>query len=381
MRKFIPVIMLFVCHSVYGAELTNKSSAYLQNVADAWATVIGGGTTGGEIARLINNAGAISPARYRELISIIGYNDSALTIFNTDHHIDMAYNVISNPMQARRPVCRPNTPQCRENRPRVYIGANGFAAMDDYDSHANGDFKTRGGGANLYAKTYITDGISLGLGYTYSESDTHDSDIYADAKTNSIMLFSEYLAPVGIFINAGAMIGKTSWSTDKTVAGIINNGEYNTDFISGQILSGIDISRKNVSITPYIGARYMRIASDKHIDAAAQAFKKWWFNTLSGSAAVNIKFKFNLYNTLIQPSAFVGGSYDAISHGTDNIGVEVISGKTYTVPLESPERLKISGGIGIDVRHGSFMAGLHYKMDARDNYMSHSGILNLKIAF
>lgn len=389
MKNILRFVMLLFCFQFYGAQTAfgtvlarqSGTSGYLTAAANAWATVIGGVGPGGEIASYINRMHDTDMVKYLDAITIIAYNDTALGLFETNQHLDRAFSAVSTPLSARRGRCVPNLGMCPGDVQTLVIDGQVFASFSDFDSHHNGDFKTRNTGVSIRAKGYVADGWTFGVAYTRTMTDTRDNRVYTDATSNSITLFSQYLGKHGLFINSGINGGHTTWNADKTMAGIVNNSAYDTEFFAGQINAGIQLSRGRFSLAPQVGARYAYVSSDRRIDGAAQEFDKWWHNTLTAMAGVDGGFDFIGDDFVIRPTVKIGGSYDAISHGTDAVGVRVVSGHTYAVPIEVPHRAALNSGIGLNVYGASFMVGVNYQLDVRSDYVSHTAMANVKIAF
>ena len=382
MKIFYPIVMtLLFCFGSHAAQTTHLSEQYLHGVSNAWASVIGGVGSGAEIARHINDADISDRVAYENFVRIIGFNDTALTIYETTSHLDGALAVIDKPMTARRSACVFDVPGCANIRRTLELEAEGFATYADYDSAANGDFTTGGMGISVRARGFVTDGAAFGIEYTHSKTDTRHDIVDTDATGNSITMFAQYLSRAGLFLNVGLNGGHISWKNDKTIAGVANDDAHETDFYAGQITTGVQMTHSRISITPHVSARYAHMKTDRHIDPAAQEFDKWWHNTLSVSGGVRAGFDFFVSDFLVRPTISGGVAYDIISHGTDDVSVRVLSGQTYDIPTERPARTALNAGAGIGVYGAAFAVTLDYRMDARSDYMAHIGMLNLKIAF
>lgn len=380
-KVYLIVMMLLFCFNSHAAQTTHLSEQYLRDVGNAWASVLGGVGPGAQIARHMNEASTDNRAAYENFVRIIGFNDTALTIYETTTHLDRAFSVIDKPMTARRTACVFDVPGCATMRRTLELDAEGFATYADYDSDANGDFTTGGMGISVRARGFVTDGAAFGIEYTHSKTDTRHDIVDTDAAGNSITMFAQYLSRAGLFLNVGLNGGHISWKDDKTIAGVANNDAHETDFYAGQITTGVQMTHSRISITPHVSARYAHMKTDRHIDPAAQEFDKWWHNTLSVSGGVRAGFDFFVSDFLVRPTISGGAGYDIISHGTDDVSVRVLSGQTYDIPTERPARTALNAGAGIGVYGAAFAATLDYRMDARSDYMAHTGMLNLKIAF
>lgn len=375
------VLFLFNLSSAQAASLVS-GAPYLDATADAWANVLQTFGPSGAIAYELNTAHTSDLASFRKMISSLAYNTSALTLYNAFHHIDVGLTPVGAPLSSRRHACTHNLPDCRHDTRMLDIMISGIGTYAQWDTDKNNtEFKTRTTGTHVRASGYLTDGLSVGVAYTRTETNTRRTPIYADATTDSLTLFSEYLGTSGLFINMGVNGGRINWANDKSIAGIENSAAYDADFIAGQITSGIQLSRGRIGITPQIGVRYVRLSSDKHIDSAAQEFQKWWYNTLTTRAQMLIDFDFIGDWYIMRPSMALGVGYDALTHGTDAISVRVISGQTYNIPIDTPHRTALNGALGIDFLANDFSIGLDYRLDIRSDYIAHTGALNIKITF
>ncbi len=370
MKKYLLfVATVFLGHGAYAADTALWGPGYLNQVANAWASIITQTGPSAVYAARIQDARNTNLAQFYELISIIGNNDTAITLFETNRHIDTAMTPVATPMRPRFET------------QRFLVDAAVFGATNDYDSNENANFKTNTTGVAVSAQIYLADSTQIGVEYTRSMTDTKDDKVYTDAVTNSLTLFAQYHARPGWFLNGAANIGKTRWANDKTIAGVKDSGDYDTEFLAGQISGGIQLSRGPIVITPQIGARYTYVRSDRHIDGAAQSFEKWFFNTLAARAGVEFAYDFVGPDFRLRPMVRIGGGYDALRHGSDFVRVHVLSGQYYDTPIDAPSRFALDTGVGLRFYGPMFSAGLEYRLDLRQDYINHNGWLTLKIAF
>lgn len=380
MKKIYIFAMLVFNVAAHGATtplgdaiaMHQTAPKYLISAADAWDSVIGTPMRGGAIATrmsALNNNN--ENARLYDVMSILAYNHTAMTIYQTHRHLDAAYDIIDGPLVARR----------GGNFQNFIVNARGIGATDKFEHGKNDDFEMRTGGAGASAYAYITDGFTFGVGYTYAKSKSHDMPLRVDADSNIITLFSKYLNDGGWYMNTALAAGQTQWDMDKTVAGVANNTAFNTDFYSGQVKTGVAINRGRLYLTPEIGVRYTRMTSEKHVDAAAQDFKKWWHNTLAADAGARIGFNFITGGAFIRPSLHAGAGYDIINHGTDRVYTRLITGQTYDMPVHSPERTELRAGGGLMIYGAKIAFDANYTLHYRNDYTAHDVRASLKVAF
>lgn len=113
----------------------------------------------------------------------------------------------------------------------------------------------------------------------------------------------------------------------------------------------------------------------------AQAFDDWWYNTLTTSGGVDFSFDFTGNDFIVRPTFSLGGGYDVISNGTDNIHVQLIDNQFYDIPVDAPRRAMFYGGLNIELINNYFNVALDYKLNIRSGYTAHTIMANIKIAF
>ncbi len=385
MKNIIMLFSVFFCFSAVAAPNKNDIFAampdYLIDTARAWGGIYSEFGPSAEISSYIDRVQNTDVARYLNAISILGFNNTAMALFETIHHIDAAFDILNSPMDARRGLCVANFAACDNSPDKIAINGRVFGNFAGYNSDLNGDFNTSTTGFAVNVHGYVTDGLMLGVSYARTMTDTHDTRIYSDATGNSLTAFVKYLARSGFFVNFGANMGGTGWDVDKNIYGTKNDGTYDTDFYSAQMNAGIRITRGRISMIPMASVRYWRASADKYIDDAGQSFGKWWYNTLNASVGANIGFDFSGSDFIIRPSIYLGGGYDLISNGTDNIHVQLVGPQSYNIPVEAPHRALFRGKIGIELINNYFNTELNYALDMRSGYVAHTIMANAKVMF
>ncbi|MBD5401065.1 autotransporter outer membrane beta-barrel domain-containing protein [bacterium] len=351
---------------------TRSAPRYLIDAADAWNSIIGQPMRGGTIASRMSamNDGA-QTARLYDVMSILAYNFTPMTIYQTNMHLNAAYSDMDIPLATRRMGAKQN----------FILDAHGFGATDKYEHGKNDDFEMHTGGAGARAYAYVTNGLTFGVGYSYAKSKSHDMALRADATSNIVSLFSKYLGQSGMYMNMALAAGQTRWDLDKTVVGVGDKTSFDTNFYSGQATAGIKLNRGRMFLTPSIGTRYTYMNTEKHIDAAAQDFKKWWYNTLAANADARVGFEFTMSAVTFTPSLHIGAGYDIIHSGTNNVKTRLVTGDTYYMPVHAPGRGEINGGGGIGIYGGRYGLDAIYTMHKRSDYTAHTMHGGVKIAF
>lgn len=382
MISSVPALAEYTPTTPYGTTMKNLGSAnYLIGAADAWASVVPGWGANGLLTSGLAASHVADIPLFKSTISLIAYNDSALTIFEINKQIENGFLAISNPLSARRTDCVWSDGRCDVVAKSLIIDIYAFGGFSKYDSDDNAAFETMRASAALSAKIYLTDGFVLGAGFGTSWAETDDTRAYADIYGSSFTLFAQYLSRDGFFINGGAMIGQNTWDSEKSIASISNTTDYYTNFYSGQISTGVKMEGHSLFFTPQLGARYAWMKTLAHTDRVLQQYDAWDYGVLTGMAEMRFGANIVSGDIAFRPSVLVGGGYDIITDGDDTIGVTLINNSVYEMPVETPDPWEFNAGVGFGIRGGMFEINLDYILDWRQNFMAHTGMLNLKLMF
>lgn len=386
MKNILYAFLLLFCWGAYAAPTSNDYSnlfgaaKYLGDAAVAWGNVISGFGLGGNVAAYVQDVRYDDIAAFTNAISVLGFNNTTMALYETNNHLDRVFSVVSMPLIGRRDGCVAGRLSCDNSRTLVLDGQV-FGSFANYDSNENAEFNTRNTGVSINAKMFVADGLLFGASYTRTMTDTHDNRVYTDATGNSITLFGEYLSQSGFFINMGLNAGHISWAADKLIALIADSSVYDTDFFAGQLNSGMRILRGRISIIPQISMRYTHIMTDNYIDSVAQEFSDWRYDTMTAMAGIDVGYDFVGSDFVVRPAIHIGGGYDVISDGTDNINVRLVGNQSYNIPINAPARSAFNGALGVMFYSPYFNAGINYNLDIRSGYMAHTIGAMLKIGF
>lgn len=385
MKNILTISMLLFCCDATAATVSNSVFVgmpdYLLDTAKAWSGIFSDFGPGADIANYINSVQTSDVSQYLNAISVLGFNSTAMALYEINDHVDQAFNVINQPLVARRDSCTDNLPYCNYGRRSVVVDGKIFGSFSDYSGGNNGDFKTKNTGFSVNAKSFFSNGWLFGVEYTRSMTDTQDTKVYSDATGNSITIFSQYLADTGLFMNFGLNAGHTSWNIDKTIFNITDGGTYDTYFYAGQMNLGIRMLRGQFSMVPKIKIKYLLVTADKYIDDVVQEFGDWWYNMMETSAGIDLSFDFIGSDFVVRPTLHLGGGYDIISHGSDELHVQLIDNQFYNIPVEAPEKAHLKAGLGLNFYNEYFTAGIEYLFNMRKDYMNNIIMAKLKIAF
>jgi outer membrane autotransporter protein len=314
-------------------------------------------------------------ATFQDIVSVLAYNESPLTVFTARRHLDSAFSVISHPLASRADAPR--------GRAGALIIRGGFQySASEFESDQNGGFKSSGTGMDVSAKGYLAPGWSVGVGYAGTNADIDDKRIYAKGKSDSITAFIEYLSRGGMFANGGISIGRTNWASDKVIAGISDSADYDTGFWAAQLTAGMKFGNDSFFAVPQIGGRYMRISSEKHTDEVVQSFGEWGYDSLDAIANLRLGTKFASSDGVsFVPGLTLGGSCGLTGNSDDFIHATLANGSGYDIPVETGARAALIAGVGLTAAASSFAAEAGWNLNYGQNYVAHTGFAKLKLMF
>ena len=310
------------------------------------------------------------------------YNNSALTIFDAIGHVEAALIDFTYPLDSRQTNCGWQDKECRIFKQTLIIEGKTFGGIAHFTSDKNTGFDATRMGLGTGIKGYINPNLTVGGRFTRSLTDTRDDRTYSNVATNSLTAFAEYLAANDFFVNTGVGVGHAKWSGDRIVNGLVYNPlNYDTEIFTAQATTGTTLKYKSLFATPHAGVRYLYVYSEKHDDAAGQQFDRWSNGMLTGMAGVRLGAEFIRYDFTIRPGLFAAAGYDAISNGADTIRTDLNDGTYYYTPIDIPPPFAFNTGAGISVTGSSFVLNFDYRLDSRNNFLSHTLMLNFKVGF
>ena len=143
---------VYAAQNNYGDIVSSGFNApsYLVGAADAWGGVFGGVGDSGEVVARMKQLSNQNEGLFYDLVSMIAYNNSALTIFNTSAYVDFAR--MDNVLKF-----------ADKTESKFAISATPFALFDEYDSDKNSDFQSRILGGKISVAGRISDKFVVGF--------------------------------------------------------------------------------------------------------------------------------------------------------------------------------------------------------------------------
>lgn len=338
---------------------------YLDDAAAAWSTMLPVPAAQQPFATRL--AAAANPTSFMDMVSVLAYNPSALTIYEAQTHLDNSMSILHD------------APRPKDD----YFKLSGkfLGGWSSFDSKENGNFRTDrlGGAADISMR--IKQESAFVFGGAWTTSKINESTLQNRAQSASAAIGAKFGFNNGFF-NIGAAAGFTNWSLDKNIAGLEDSSDYRSFFYSERISTGYAFRPTQATfIVPEVGAEYFNLNTDSQTDTALQNFNRWTYRAASITGDLKIGTQFDVADLLVQPEFKLGGSYDVYQGGSSDIGVVLINGAAYAIPTERPGRLGFNSSAGIFVGTSSFLVGAEYGIIARDGFTAHTISGKIRLAF
>ena len=240
---------------------------------------------------------------------------------------------------------------------------------------SNSGFNAYSRGLALGFDHVLTDDVTVGIGYGFTETDTKAGGRDSTIDGHNVFVYGEY-QPSQWYVNSVLNYGFAKYKESKSALGVALKDKYDVNTYGAQVMTGYDFAN---GITPEAGLRYVLVDADTYSDGFQRVKTK---NNDVLTAVAGVKYAPTYYNCnwKFQPTARVALTYDLISDGT-NANVSVYGGGTYRVEGQRLHRLGVEGSLGLTTSYKNIDMTLEYNGSLRQDYSSQGGIARLKYNF
>ncbi|MCL2438929.1 MAG: autotransporter domain-containing protein [Alphaproteobacteria bacterium] len=243
-------------------------------------------------------------------------------------------------------------------------------------------FTSDSNGFALGIETNMTSSTKLGIGYAYTHSKVKP---YTDSKavphigetkiqSNTALLYGEY-RPTDWFLNVVASYTFGDYSSRKNIAGVHVSGDYNTNTLAAQALTGYEFRGRNLSTTPQAGLRYINVQQEGYTDSTGSYTNEMNSDYLTGIAGLKLS-----YGSRIMPELYLGATYDMITSDA-NASMVMANGAVVNVAGSALPRAAVEAGAGITLSYDVVDLTIGYMGRFRENYTDNTGLLSFKYKF
>ena len=267
-----------------------------------------------------------------------------------------------------------------EYEPEVWANAVYQAAENsgdlDYSADTKGVIAAVDGKAN---KNW-----TVGAGYAYLQTDLDSGAKSSDIDDHTVFAYAEY-GRNSWFANGLAAYHWLSFDQNKKAFGENIKGSFDMQMLGLQALVGREFygcaDEHVLRLRPQAGLRYYKISQDGYTDSASMKYNSADSDILTGVLGVSLSDETEVNGYKVMPKAFVNATYDLQNDDNTTI-VHLPNGGSYAIAQESNGKFGVETGIGVEMAVSeNAKVGLTYEYDWHDDYLAHTGLLNIKYAF
>ncbi len=323
-----------------------------------------------EVLNVLLSESSTAQEKVKKALSAIGASEQSAVQSVASEHIGAVFGVVKGEMAASSTVGRSGGEE--KARAKVYI-----KGLYDHTKSTMGDgFKARSKGAVIGVQSKVSDELTVGVGYAFSDTVTKEEARRTEATTNTAFASIQY-QPNQWWLSGLVSYSRGQYDEEKQILSSYGTANYNVDSWGAEIMTGYDVSYKEATITPEIGLRYMSVKQEGYQDTLGTRVGASTSNYLT--ALVGVKAEWAL--GAVRPSLGIQFGYDVISDDVSALNT-LANGATYTVSGEALDRFSttLKSGIAIDLTEKS-MLKLEYSGTFRKDYQDHSGVSKFEYSF
>lgn len=264
---------------------------------------------------------------------------------------------------------------------RIKVWARGLFNYLDKEKTS----KARGFDADIRGVAFGLDkqidrAVKLGVGYAYNEADVSSQKRSTDVDTHTAFVYGQY-KPSDWYVNTIAAYNWSDYDEKKSVLGYNNNAKYDVKSLGVSVMSGYEMKRGGVDLTPEAGMRYAHIAQDSYSDRLGNHIGSNDSDILTAVAGIKAGKAFMGGDMTIRPEVRAALTYDLVDDG-NNANVILANGAAYRVNGEKLERLgfELGAKVASEVAD-NFEVAAGWEGRFRKDYNDQTILLNAKFMF
>ena len=261
-----------------------------------------------------------------------------------------------------------------EERSRASVYVKGL--YDRVNSLSNNGFKLRTKGSVLGIQSQLTENLTVGVGYAFTNTIAKEDVRRSDIDTNSGFVSAQYQSS-DWWVNGVVTYSRSQYDEEKYIMSYRSKANYDVDSLGTQITSGYNIKLDNLIIAPEAGIRYLNIRQEGYKDSIGTMVE----HSNSDFVTVMAGLKVGADLGKVRPLVGVIVGYDVVSDDIVTTNT-LANGGLYTIRGEALDRLStmVVGGLGADLGKNSTIK-LEYSGNYRKEYFDHSGMIRFELKF
>ena len=352
-----------------GGDANDKAAASAWLDGDSFQA----GSGAANVASHLNKLSQLAPQEFKKAVKAL-QPDSAPTGQATATAIN---NQVAGAVSGRFGGPAPQGRSGGDSFKNAGLWAQGLANKSKLDKAQGFDGKTYG--LAIGGDAEVADGLKVGLGYAYTNSDIDATGRSTDVDTHTAILYAEKVIG-NAFVNGVATYGRSKYKEDKNVAGLKVKADYDMDAIYTQVMTGYNFYINNAMLTPEGGLRYLYTNTHSYTDSADQNVKSDKTNTLTGVLGGRASMAFQSGKATITPELKLAATYD-IKNDKGGATVRLANGSSYAVNGDTLNRFGVETGAKIGMTVGNMEFSLNYEGKFKKDYTDHTGLVNFRYNF
>ena len=307
----------------------------------------------------------------KKALNAVGSTDQSAVQSVTTEHIGAIFNVVKSEIpSAIGGIGRSGGEE--ETRAKVYIKG----LYDQTKSTMGEGFKARSKGAVLGVQSQISEDLTVGVGYAFSNTIAKEDLRRTEADTNTAFASVHY-QPNAWWMSGLATYSRANYDEKKEILSTTGTANYNLDSWGIQVMTGYDVKLDRSVITPEVGIRYLSLKQEGYTDTLGTTVEGTKADYVT--AMIGVRGMLNL--GAIRPTAGVTVGYDIISDDISAVNT-LANGASYTVNSEKLDKLStiVTLGFKADISKNTSFS-LEYSGTFRKEYQDHSGMLRFNYSF
>ena len=342
-----------------------------KSVASAWldGVEISGNSQAQKVVNILNTLSQTNPKEFVKALKTLAPVVAPMTHSSSQTQNQQLFNVAGGRMDSGSMGMSGG-----DTFEKVGLWAQGLYNKTKYSVSDGFDGKSTG--IAFGADAYVADNTKLGLGFAYTKSDIDTTGRDVDVDNYSLFLYGEQFFEK-LYVNGVLNYNFGKYNEKKNVAGISVKGDYNTNSIGAQILTGYNF---NSGIAPHGGLRYAWTHQGSYTDTALQYVNSSNSNTLTALLGARYAHNFHKkgFNLIPEISAML--TYD-LAHSNDSSVVSLANGSIYEISSDKLERFGGEVGVKLGFEINDFEISLKYEGQFKKDFTNNSGLINLRYNF
>lgn len=230
----------------------------------------------------------------------------------------------------------------------------------------------------------LNEQTTLGLAYSYLDSDIHGASSKTESDAHSLSLYGSWEQQAW-FVDGNLSLGLADNDSTRHVAGTRAEGDYDSQLYGAALIGGYRYPlQRNLELEPRLGARYNRIDSDsyrEHGSSAALAVDNQRFEAGELGAGIRLAGLLPLGEGQLKPQLTLMAWHDLIADQGSQSSSFLVGGSPFTTSGSEPTRDSYEARLGVDYELGAVTLGLGYDYLGKADFSSDTLSAKLRYDF